>query len=197
MTTSKIFGIGLSRTGTTTLDSILCQYSYKCIHFIPELLKKEPQWDVIERYDVLSDSPIPMLYKECDRRYPNSKFILTTRNIDSWLSSMKWMFTEGKSVFNWGRLEPRYHKKFYGTKTYNKKILEVHWRNYHNDVSNYFLNRPNDLLVINIEEGFNLNQLCDFLEIPYREVAIQKLNIRRKSTVYQKIKHFVTRELIS
>lgn len=42
---------------------------------------------LVERHDAFRDNPWPMLYREMDRAYPRSRFILTTR-AGSWIASM-------------------------------------------------------------------------------------------------------------
>ncbi len=185
----KIFGIGLSRTGTTTLNLILKQLGYNSMHFIDELLDP-PDWSIIERGESFIDSPIPMLFKECDKRFRKSKFILTTRNINDWLDSMKWMFSHGKVIWGWDENIHRYHEMFYGTRKYDREIFESHWNRYHDDVFNYFQGRSSDLIVINIDEAFNIRNLCSFLQIPKQGVEIMKTNTRMYATVYRRVKYF-------
>lgn len=57
----KIFGIGLSRTGTTSLNNILEIMGYRCQRFVGSLFI-DSNSDDIKDSDALMDSPIPMLY---------------------------------------------------------------------------------------------------------------------------------------
>ena len=88
----KIFGIGLSKIGTTSLTQALQLLDHKAVHF--PFFHLKPQKDSlalnyhkIDKWDAMTDTPIPYFYKELDRHYPESKFILTIRNIDEWLDS--------------------------------------------------------------------------------------------------------------
>lgn len=77
----KIFCIGLARTGTTSLHEILKSLGLKSNHFAGEILYQD-NWNIINKYDAFSDTPIPFIYKKLDSLHPGSKFILTTRNKD-------------------------------------------------------------------------------------------------------------------
>jgi hypothetical protein len=104
---------------------------------------------------------------------------------------MEWMLSFGNTYWTWEDEIHRYHEEFYGTRIFNKKLLEMQWGDYHEDVMNYFSSRPKDLMVINIDDGFDLHLLCDFLGIPYRELDIEKVNPRRNATNNEKIKYFI------
>lgn len=192
---SKIFYIGLSRTGTTSLHYILKELGFKSGHYIWPLLNNE--WEVVDNYDALGDTPIPLIYKECDEKYPNSKFILTTRNKDKWLDSMKWMFRDGRVIWNWPLSLGNYHRSIYGTNWYNRKVLNKAFENYHIEVRNYFKNRPNEFFEINIDNGFNIEELCKFLEIPLKPVEIIHSNERRPVKTSQLIKYYLRHYLIN
>jgi hypothetical protein len=101
---------------------------------------------------------------------------------------MKWMLSDGKAIFDWDILTNRYHQEFYGTSKYNKKILDKFWEDYHHDVLKYF-SKKNNLLVVDIDEGFKIEVICNFLQVPYKEVIIEKKNSRRSATFRQKVKY--------
>ena len=176
---SKVFGIGLSRTGTTTLYKLLVELGYDCRHSSGSMIANDDS-DLMESCDALVDSPVPLLYRELDRRYPNSKFILTTRDKEPWLQSMQWMFTHGKVNWDWRKPVQAYHKRFYGTTTFDRATLSTHFDAFHEQVRTHFRDRPGDLLVIDIDHGgFDIAALCDFLGVPRRSIDIPRANQRR------------------
>lgn len=88
---SKVFGIGLSRTGTQSITSAMRILGYKTVHY-PQILlykagKLSTDFKPLENFDAAFDTPVTRFYKELDRNFPASKFILTVRDIDSWLKS--------------------------------------------------------------------------------------------------------------
>jgi hypothetical protein len=89
----KIFGIGLSRTGTRTLHEAMLRLGYRSRHYafdqqIVDYLRKrrrpsELRLHALEEFDSLHDVPICALYQPLDRAYPGSKLILTVRDKES------------------------------------------------------------------------------------------------------------------
>lgn len=83
-TRPKIFGIGLSKTGTTSLAHALEILGYRTKDY-PGLSRyragdlSSVDLAVVDAYDALTDTPIPSFYRELDQRYPGAKFILTVR----------------------------------------------------------------------------------------------------------------------
>jgi len=159
----KIFGIGLSRTGTLSLAIALRELGYKTVHYpnpplIPELI------DVIKDYDAACDTPIALAYKELDKAFPNSKFILTTRSLESWIESCR--------NFKHFRVGLKFQKKqvrllLYGYNGFHEgKFIETYIR-HNKEIREYFKDR-NDLLIINMINGDGWEKLCAFLnkEIP-------------------------------
>jgi len=191
---SKIIGVGLSRTGTTSLDHFLKKLGYESHHFIPELFGK-PNWGKLESSDAVMDSPIPLIYPEIDERFPDSKFILTTRDEDDWLSSMKWMLTHGKVIWNWSSELQEYHKELYHTCSYKENVLRKVWKNYHADLDKYFKDRPDDLFTINISDGFDTKALCEWLGKPAIDAPEPKVNARRTAPLMKRVKYAVKETL--
>ena len=191
MKNKKIFYIGLSRSGTTSLHHILLELGFKSQHFCEFLLSDKPEWEKCEEFDALGDTPVPLLYKKLDQLYPDSRFILTIREKEKWLDSMKWMLRHGKVIWSWDEKTHKYHESFYGTRSFNKKVLSEHWNNYHNDVFAYFSGREDSLLTIKLDEGFNVDKICDFLDVPVKTInnANSKKNPRRKALLRSRIKY--------
>jgi hypothetical protein len=190
----KIFGIGMSRTGTTSLNHVLENMGYRCFHFVGALMA-DSNSDILDDVDVAMDSPIPLLFPQLDKKYPNSKFILTTRNKDSWLESMHWLFTHGKVIWNWPKSTQAYHRKFYGTIKYDKNILSNHYDLFHQKVFEYFKDRPRDLLVINIDRRININDICDYLDKPRINIQFPKTNERQYASIFSRVKYSFNRIL--
>jgi len=84
----NIFGIGLPRTGTTSLAKALRTLGYKGENYC--ILQKEGTKDK----DILSfkvDNGFFNTYKELFYDTPAAKFILTTREIGSWKRSINYL----------------------------------------------------------------------------------------------------------
>lgn len=88
---NKVFGVGLSKTATTSLTFALeilgfCTKHYPSLRYYPHWLRGIKK-HVLEEDQAFSDITIIPFYKELDRKYPGSKFILTARDLDDWLES--------------------------------------------------------------------------------------------------------------
>jgi len=90
----KIFCIGFPRTGTTTLSNALSKLGYMTRggpdHILDAFFNNDLEsiYKFVDQNDAFQDNPWFCLYKELDKRYPGSKFILTERESDKWLRSI-------------------------------------------------------------------------------------------------------------
>lgn len=166
---SRIFAIGLSKTGTSSLANAIHLLGYTSIHYPDKLFdiykgKLRLNYRVAEAYECLSDGPVVRFYKELDKRFPGSKFILTTRDKHSWLKSCENHFTNS----TWGYKIDQLNKELYGSILFDEELYSKAYDEYHGGVDAYFKHRQNDLLKINIINGDGWNKLCPFLskEIP-------------------------------
>ncbi len=76
---NKVFGIGLSKTGTKSLVKALKILGYKSVHYPRNL-------NVLKNYDAAADISVAHAFKELDKKYPKSKFILHSGIINIKLS---------------------------------------------------------------------------------------------------------------
>lgn len=162
---SKIFGLGLSKTGTTSLHHALTQLGYNCIHFPVTNMD-------IASCDAAVNLSVASQYESLDRLYPGSRFILTERNVDNWLTSCAPQYSKDPDfdlAISSAELEKV--KKFYmdlrlkvfGTPYFDEAMFRAAYENHVRDVKAYFAGRENDLLVLSITEGEGWGPLCNFL----------------------------------
>ena len=178
---SKIFGIGLSKTGTSSLANALQILGYKTkdnmgvVKYATGDLSSV-DLDVVEAFDALTDTPIPSFYHELDARFPGSKFILTVRNSDEWLKSCKKQFTQ-----RFADIQTDAHKRLfldlYGTDVFDEQRFASGYERFVTGVSDYFRDRPHDLLIIDITAGEGWDKLCRFLERPVPDIPFPKTNV--------------------
>jgi Sulfotransferase domain len=163
----KIFGIGLNKTGTSTLAQCGKMLGFRCTSCDRDLLE-----DVIlkndfarikqtvSQFDLFEDWPWPLIYEELDQMFAGSKFILTTRiDENTWLNSLK-----NHSM----RTPPTKHcrKLAYGYNFPHKHEQEhlEFYRRHNDNVRTYFKDRDKDFIEICWERGDGFKKLCDFLE---------------------------------
>ena len=78
---SKIFIIGLPRTGTTSISVVLLELGLSVAH--TAFTKR-----TFEVSDAISDAPCFSDYQLLDGLFPNAKFIYLTRSMEKWLPSI-------------------------------------------------------------------------------------------------------------
>jgi hypothetical protein len=174
----KVFGIGLSRTGTKSLTMALNQLNFKVIHYpsdqtiLNELESGNYNFSVLKEFDGITDITVAPYYAQLDQLFPDSKFILTVRDKDSWLRSIEAHWS-GKPVLETApdneakmKLRRLLRLAVYGTYVFNKERLSYVYDLHYKNVIEYFKDRPDSLLVINICGGESWNKLCPFLNLP-------------------------------
>jgi hypothetical protein len=163
----KVFCIGFHKTGTTSLAAALERLGYRVTG--PNGVK-DPDIGrnvysmaakLVEKYDAFQDNPWPIIYKEMDRQYPGSKFILTLRSSESWIDSQ---------VRHFGYRATPMREWIYGIgyPRSNEQIYIDVFERHNEEVCSYFRQRPDDLLVMDLAKGDGWERLCPFLgkEIP-------------------------------
>lgn len=169
----KIVGIGLNKTGTSTLGECFEHWGLKHVSYSAEAfdLWRENRLDEllgwVERYESFEDWPWPLIYREIDERFAGSKFILTRRRSpDAWFRSLcKHAEHTGPTAFRhriFGHDMPHDHRDDH-VSVYERHLKEVRA---------YFRERPGDLLEVCWEEGHGWDELAGFLgyerpEIPF------------------------------
>lgn len=181
---NRIFQIGLNKCGTLSIHRLFSDYTEQRLNSVhwengtlaynmqQNLNKGLPILTGYDHIEVFTDMETHIIkdgidsylfmfkyYQIIDQQYPNSKFILNTRNIYNWIISRLnhqsgWKIQDGKPI-KLDRTEAYYksHMRMYGVNSLSKLITiwEKEWHDHHNSVIDYFKNRQNDLLIFNIE----------------------------------------------
>jgi hypothetical protein len=168
----KIFGIGLNKTGTSSLHSALEMLGYHSLHFggmdtyenilraigegKPMLSHIDPEPEAIS--DVAS---ITYYFYLADAQYPGSKFILTLRDIDDWLDSRRRHVERNRRMKESGEYEGPFL-------TVDLDSWALEYRRHEAVVRAYFASRPADLLCFRPADS-GWGPLCEFLGRPVPE----------------------------
>lgn len=174
------------KTGTTTLNRALSILGYRVSHnswqWLYSIMRND--WEKVSKlaleWDALEDNPIPLIYKELDQLFPNSKFILSTRESDAWYQSVS---------YHIGNLISPMHEWLFGLgkglpmkdKNHAIAVYETHQK----AVRDYFQSRPNDLLIIDVTKTQNWDAICTFLGEPIPKEAFPHAN----QSAYNSNKH--------
>lgn len=184
---NKIFGIGFHKTGTSSLGRALQILGYKNCHGAGHIrnfighdnmmrkLKKgdlDDIWIVADQFDSFQDNPWQIIFQCADKKYSNSKFILTVRDPDSWYKSV---------VNHFKNTETDFRKWVYGEENGspvgNKMEYIRRYEKHNEDAVNYFQNRKDDLLVMDLEKCINpWESICEFLNQPLPQVPFPYVN---------------------
>ena len=192
----KVFGIGLSGTGTDSLSEALNQLGIGTKYYSHERQPRKALLDgtklpILEQYQGLVDGIAPF-YRRLDRAYPGSKFILTVRDKQSWLESMEELASTMAENMSWlnGDGQPLneflLYQLHYGLFEFD---AQRYWQAYESHVQgvlDYFQNRPSDLLVMDIYGGDGWNKLCPFLELPLASVPFPHSNYWKNMSSWSK-----------
>lgn len=182
---TKVFCVGWEKTGTTSLTAAMRRLGYFSWQFAPwtiglakvlgEIPNAPPDLDALAEYDFLSNVPVYTLYREFDRRYPGSLFILTTRPVDAWLPSA--LMEARKGVEQQGGALPSITRWLYETTAIDEASLRGRYLRHETEVLDYFAGRPG-FLAIDLSEGDPWPKLCGFLDAPIPDIPFPWLNKR-------------------
>jgi hypothetical protein len=175
---TRIFGIGMHKTATTSLHQALTILGFDSAHWksakwakaIWNQMRNEGRSPVLEKHYALCDLPIPLLYKELDCAYPGSKFILTVRDPTKWLHSVKnhWDPELNRFRGQWDRdgFTHKIHQAVYGRREFDERVFLNRYRQHNMGALEYFKDRPEDLLVMDMDRDAEWYKLCIFLRQP-------------------------------
>jgi hypothetical protein len=152
----KIFGIGLSRTGTTSLTFALSELGLHTHHF-PRTR------ELIDAADAATDTPVAAWYRELDAAYPGSKYILTLRHLPDWLASCEALWQTSSHLFD--EFTCAIHRQLYGREDFDRIAFEAAYARHYEHVLSYFAGREQDVLLMDICAGEGWERLCPFLRL--------------------------------
>jgi hypothetical protein len=184
----KVIVLSLFRTATQSTKQFLEDLGYKTTHGIDSLdqskqtLSREELFFELggfhNNFDAFTDMPYHSMFEYFDNKYPGSKFILITRDLDSWIKSVRKLydFFENKT-FN--APEQFVYNKYFTdcpkdrsectnevlTELYNSHIFAV---------SKYFSDKDN-LITIDLSDQDKETKIINFLGITDPELVDTKM----------------------
>jgi len=169
-----VFGIGLNKTGTTSLHEALSLLGFRSCHWISDAFSDEVD-RLIENgeelpFEAFTDvASVAKRFRELDRQYPDAAFILTTRALDSWLTSRVRHVTMNRAeVVQWAAPHTWTSVEIAAWK--EERLL------HHEAVLEHFRGRPGKLLVLDIPGGDGWSELCPFLRVPSPEEPFPRVD---------------------
>jgi hypothetical protein len=193
----KIFQIGFNRCGTVSLCKFFERNGIAGVHWDEGNLARRMYENHLRGCQLLEDYNDKIFFsdmeaeisqngnsmwifahvdyfKVLDEQYPESKFILNTRNVDDWVRS-RCKFKMGPNSVGGEYLE--IFKRLYNADEDTVKQLWIaQWDNHHASVKEHFKDRPQDLLVYDIDKD-NSQKIVDFVSPTYKLKAIPLPNL--------------------
>jgi len=175
----KVFGIGLSRTGTRSLTVALHTLGFDTVHYpidratLDTLTRGDARFSLLDHYDGITDITIVPYYKDLDRAWPGAKFVLTVREEESWLRSCRDHWAKGLMNHNGesdehrlrGEIQRFIRVAVYGSEEFDEDRFRHAYRCHVDSVLRYFEGRERDLLILNIAAGDGYERLAPFLGV--------------------------------
>lgn len=171
---NKVIGVGLPKTGTSSLSIVLNNNDISTIHFgSPEcdeirqkIYKGIYTFDTLNKYVGITNA-FEMLFPQVDKTYPNSKFIHTVRDKDLWLVSIEQHWKRMLANAEANPMLIHHHLITFGTYLFNKDRFSYIYDMHNDMVKKYFTSRPEDILTIDItSDRAYVYKICEFLNIP-------------------------------
>jgi Sulfotransferase domain/N-terminal domain of galactosyltransferase len=175
---TRIFGIGMHKTATTSLHHAFETLGYDSWHWssahaaksIWREMNLRGRSDVIDAHHAACDLPMPPLFRQLDAGYPGSKFVLTIRDEQKWIETVRRhfdpKFNRWRAGWNQDPFSNRVHSLLYGQPDFDADIFLARYRRHNREVIEHFRDRPGDLLVMNMDAGAGWAELCGFLNAP-------------------------------
>ena len=178
---TRIFGIGMHKTATTSLHLAMKILNFDSAHWTNAHWAKAiwlemKQWGrslTLEKSYHLCDLPIPILFRELDKAYPNSKFILTMLDEEAWVEAARIHWSPRnrfRAAWDTDPFSHQIHQAIYGQRHFDREVFRARYRKHNVEVLQYFKDRRQDLLTMNMSGGAGWKELCAFVGKPVPDV---------------------------
>jgi hypothetical protein len=184
----KVFGIGLSKTATSSLGAALERLGYLQAHFLNPFTEEILGERDFGLFDAATDTPVAMRFETLFNLYPNARFILTERPYDSWGGSLKRHFEHRTGTADFARLHELMTRQgasigppelaiVHGALYYSHPDPRAAYDMFHGRVTRFFADKPDGkLLRHSVFVGDGWRKLCDFLGHPVPEEPYPWIN---------------------
>lgn len=176
---ARIFGIGLNKTGTSSLHAALETLGYESLHWGGPALRRlvefsidadEPLVSRLDpRFDAFSDiQALSVNFDRLDEQYPGSRFVLTVRPVEEWIASRRRHVEANIRRRDAGD----YHGRFL---TVDEPAWRAEWEHHVGRARAHFAGRD-DFLEIDLTAAAAWGPLCTLLDVPEPAVPFPHVN---------------------
>lgn len=165
----KVFIVGFHKTGTKSVTAALRQIGYRLATVsvpLNRMLLQNPGnadatiqevcLEAATRSDGMQDSPCCFLHTFFDQRFPGSKFILTSRDTDSWMRSYRSFFPDTNTPL---RRWMYGVERFSGHEAQYRRVYEQQ----NAAIREHFSDRPADFLEMDLGRGHGWREVESLL----------------------------------
>jgi len=164
----KVFGIGLNKTGTSSLKMAMGMLGYHTTGSNKQLLRAVRRGDIApaiehtRHYDSFQDWPYPLIFRELHEEYGDRAHYILTRRVsfEKWFASVE-NHARSSRLFSGQRLAYGYHRPF-GRRREYEEIYHTH----NEAVRDYFsagAGAGAPFLEMCLDDGDGWEKLCPFL----------------------------------
>ncbi len=181
---AKVFVIGLSRTGTTSLHEALQVLGYSSLHWASALTGALPDDVDIALHDAFGDINISAQFAQLAARFSDSRFILTDRELGSWTRSVSTHYERFCGVLAPHELRNSEHAGHFGGRAgvIHDALYSRHssWEEayvaHQQRVDAVFADQPSRLLRMTLANGNGWPELANFLDRTVPDVKFPHSN---------------------
>lgn len=161
-----VFGVGLSKTGTHSLNAALEMLGWPSIHYPdPALMLAGRFGEALAGRSAGTDISVSALYRELDRAYPGSLFVLTVREASGWIESVEDHRRRRAHEDVTACPKAAVREIVYGTRGFDRDLFLASLEEHERGVRGYFAGAPGRLLVVDQVAQPRWEPLCGFLGV--------------------------------
>ncbi len=183
----RVFVVGLSKTGTTSMDHALGRLGFLHAHWAHPLTNLLLRPDDATLLEAMSDTPVSNAVETLAQRHPAARFILTLRPLASWLRSMTGHYGRHRGAPDMDSLrhlvtEPDRAPHGEAWRVVHRDLYTRHpdfptaYAAHEARVEAVFHDAPNRILRFDVVSGDGYPKLCDFLGLAVPDEAYPHTN---------------------
>ena len=169
----KLFGIGLSKTATSSLTVALELLGLRTAHYQNPLTAEILDVEQCRYFDGCFDTPISNLFETLYHTFPQSRFLYTVRPLPSWLESLRNHHRGHFGTSDWQELRALTATAVGPSATLEAALYFNHpdalsaWQAHDARVRRFFADKPSErFLAFDVFAGHGWAELCAFLQLP-------------------------------
>lgn len=175
----QVFGVGLGKTGTTTLNQVLNELGYNSVHYPLSL-----NTILDGTYNAAADTLIAIQYKYLKQKFPEAKFICTIRNKQLWLDSFENHFKKPSTkALTYNDRAMSLRNELYGSTVFSRENYSNVFSEHIDGILHVFNKDMDKILFLDITDPVQdpWGKICGFLNCSVPAIKFPHLN----KTIYR------------